>query len=294
MDGRERTLLVHRKARSVFFVVPLCSALTLSQQGATRAFPPHHPLIPVDYQFTGQPVLIGGTMARAVFISLRRLSFALFFAYPVSRLPPPRFHAGHVQLHPHRHGQGHGRDVRQHVPRGGARALAQQLAQQARLPNGVGQPQNQGHLHPRRVAQARDGGGARIVQGCAHAPRSSLGLARFVTFPLTCDTGDAGGGHVPRGRHLQEDGEAAPGCGHQGIGAGGAGERDSGSCAAARRDTRLLRTDKTRRKAWTIVSLFSGASLCPPPAWPPPWPPAWSCASPAKRRKTLSTSWVLP
>ena len=41
-DGRQRTLLVHRK-------------------GATRAFPPHHPLIPVDYQITGQPVLIGGT-----------------------------------------------------------------------------------------------------------------------------------------------------------------------------------------------------------------------------------------
>ena len=30
--------------------------------GATRAFPPHHPLIPVDYQLTGQPVLIGGTV----------------------------------------------------------------------------------------------------------------------------------------------------------------------------------------------------------------------------------------
>jgi len=34
----------------------------LMVQGSTRAFPPHHPLIPVDYQFTGQPVLIGGTM----------------------------------------------------------------------------------------------------------------------------------------------------------------------------------------------------------------------------------------
>lgn len=43
VDGRLKTLLVHRK-------------------GATRAFPPHHPLIPVDYQFIGQPVLIGGTM----------------------------------------------------------------------------------------------------------------------------------------------------------------------------------------------------------------------------------------
>lgn len=34
IDGRLKTLLVHRK-------------------GSTRAFPPHHPLIPVDYQFTG-------------------------------------------------------------------------------------------------------------------------------------------------------------------------------------------------------------------------------------------------
>ena len=37
---------------------------SLLPQGSTRAFPPHHPLIPVDYQFTGQPVMIGGTMAR--------------------------------------------------------------------------------------------------------------------------------------------------------------------------------------------------------------------------------------
>jgi tRNA-splicing ligase RtcB len=43
VDGKVKQLLVHRK-------------------GSTRAFPPHHPLIPVDYQFTGQPVLIGGTM----------------------------------------------------------------------------------------------------------------------------------------------------------------------------------------------------------------------------------------
>ena len=36
--------------------------------GATRAFPPHHPLIPVDYQFTGQPVLIGGTMGTCSYV----------------------------------------------------------------------------------------------------------------------------------------------------------------------------------------------------------------------------------
>ena len=49
MDGKMKRLLVHRK-------------------GATRAFPPHHPLIPVDYQLTGQPVLIGGTMGTCSYV----------------------------------------------------------------------------------------------------------------------------------------------------------------------------------------------------------------------------------
>lgn len=49
VNGRPRTLLVHRK-------------------GSTRAFAPHHPLIPVDYQFTGQPVLIGGTMGTCSYV----------------------------------------------------------------------------------------------------------------------------------------------------------------------------------------------------------------------------------
>lgn len=49
VDGRPRRLLVHRK-------------------GSTRAFPPHHPLIPVDYQFTGQPVLIGGSMGTCSYV----------------------------------------------------------------------------------------------------------------------------------------------------------------------------------------------------------------------------------
>lgn len=49
VDGRPKKLLVHRK-------------------GATRAFGPHHPLIPVDYQFTGQPVLIGGTMGTCSYV----------------------------------------------------------------------------------------------------------------------------------------------------------------------------------------------------------------------------------
>eukprot|EP00981_Chlorochromonas_danica_P005408 scaffold1091_cov164-Ochromonas_danica.AAC.31 len=49
VDGEIKTLLVHRK-------------------GSTRAFPPHHPLIPVDYQFIGQPVLIGGTMGTCSYV----------------------------------------------------------------------------------------------------------------------------------------------------------------------------------------------------------------------------------
>ncbi|KAK4471970.1 hypothetical protein MN116_005348 [Schistosoma mekongi] len=49
VDDKIKTLLVHRK-------------------GSTRAFPPHHPLIPVDYQLTGQPVLIGGTMGTCSYV----------------------------------------------------------------------------------------------------------------------------------------------------------------------------------------------------------------------------------
>ncbi|KAL0230466.1 hypothetical protein PCE1_004025 [Barthelona sp. PCE] len=49
VDGETKRLLVHRK-------------------GATRAFPPHHPMIPADYQEIGQPVLIGGTMGTASYI----------------------------------------------------------------------------------------------------------------------------------------------------------------------------------------------------------------------------------
>jgi tRNA-splicing ligase RtcB len=49
IDGKIKKLLVHRK-------------------GATRAFPPHHPLIPVDYQNIGQPVLIGGTMGTCSYV----------------------------------------------------------------------------------------------------------------------------------------------------------------------------------------------------------------------------------
>ena len=47
--GQLKKLLVHRK----------CS---------TRAFLTHHPLIPVDYQLIGQPVLIGGTMGTCSYV----------------------------------------------------------------------------------------------------------------------------------------------------------------------------------------------------------------------------------
>jgi tRNA-splicing ligase RtcB (3'-phosphate/5'-hydroxy nucleic acid ligase) len=43
VDGVQRLLLVHRK-------------------GSTRAFPPGHPELPAEYQTTGQPVILGGSM----------------------------------------------------------------------------------------------------------------------------------------------------------------------------------------------------------------------------------------
>ena len=38
------------------------------RKGATRAFPPGHPEIPLDYQPIGQPVLIPGDMGRASWV----------------------------------------------------------------------------------------------------------------------------------------------------------------------------------------------------------------------------------
>ncbi|KAL2719146.1 tRNA-splicing ligase RtcB [Vespula squamosa] len=61
VGGKQKTLLVHRKKKKKinYFVLT---------KGSTRAFPPHHPLIPVDYQLTGQPVLIGGTMGTCSYV----------------------------------------------------------------------------------------------------------------------------------------------------------------------------------------------------------------------------------
>jgi len=49
VDGKKMKLLVHRK-------------------GATRAFPPHHPMIPSAYQELGQPALIGGSMGTCSYV----------------------------------------------------------------------------------------------------------------------------------------------------------------------------------------------------------------------------------
>jgi tRNA-splicing ligase RtcB len=49
VDGQRMKLIVHRK-------------------GATRAFPPHHPELPLRYQKTGQPVIIPGSMGTASYV----------------------------------------------------------------------------------------------------------------------------------------------------------------------------------------------------------------------------------
>ena len=51
VDGKMRRLCVHRK-------------------GATRAFPPYHPLIPPDFYDLGQPVIIPGDMGRYSYVLL--------------------------------------------------------------------------------------------------------------------------------------------------------------------------------------------------------------------------------
>ncbi len=52
VNGQLKTLLVHRKVRVLF-------VLFSEDQGSTRAFPPHHPLIPVDYQVVYMIVMCG-------------------------------------------------------------------------------------------------------------------------------------------------------------------------------------------------------------------------------------------
>jgi tRNA-splicing ligase RtcB len=83
VDGQLKRLLVHRK-------------------GSTRAFPPHHPLIPVDYQFIGQPVLIGTH-------SLTYSPTDLLTYLPTHSLTySPRWHHGHVLIRTYRYPKGYG------------------------------------------------------------------------------------------------------------------------------------------------------------------------------------------
>ena len=49
VDGKKKKLCVHRK-------------------GATRAFPPHHPQVPLKYRGIGQPVIIPGDMGRCSYL----------------------------------------------------------------------------------------------------------------------------------------------------------------------------------------------------------------------------------
>ncbi len=53
ISGKKRRLCVHRK-------------------GATRSFPPHHPLVPARYRDIGQPVLVPGDMGRYSFVLVGR------------------------------------------------------------------------------------------------------------------------------------------------------------------------------------------------------------------------------
>ncbi|MBI5819086.1 MAG: RtcB family protein [Verrucomicrobia bacterium] len=53
INGKTRRLCVHRK-------------------GATRSFPPHHPLVPPRYRAIGQPVLVPGDMGRYSFVLVGR------------------------------------------------------------------------------------------------------------------------------------------------------------------------------------------------------------------------------
>lgn len=46
--------------------------LNIHRKGATRAFPPDHPVLPQDYKSTGQPVLIPGTMGSASYLCVGR------------------------------------------------------------------------------------------------------------------------------------------------------------------------------------------------------------------------------
>ena len=60
VGGAERSLLVHRK-------------------GATRAFPPGHPELPLEFREAGQPVILGGSMETGSFVLAGRAEGAASF-----------------------------------------------------------------------------------------------------------------------------------------------------------------------------------------------------------------------
>eukprot|EP00438_Fugacium_kawagutii_P011880 Skav219161 [mRNA] locus=scaffold648:77632:98562:- [translate_table: standard] len=59
------------------FVDGSCKQLLVHRKGSTRAFPPHHPLIPVDYQLTGQPVIVGGAAEQREICTMGTCSYVL-------------------------------------------------------------------------------------------------------------------------------------------------------------------------------------------------------------------------
>lgn len=164
VDGKQRTLLVHRK-------------------GSTRAFPPHHPLIPVDYQVRAPPVWPSSRRKDA-----RLTSNSLLFSAHRSA-GADRGDDGHLQLRPDGDRAGHDGDVRDHLPRSGTspssvtrsvclpslndflsavpgpRALSSKVPQEPGLPGCSGQTGRHGHRHPSGVAQTGDGGGEGRSQG---------------------------------------------------------------------------------------------------------------------------------
>lgn len=92
VDGKQKTLLVHRK-------------------GSTRAFPPHHPLIPVDYQVN---------VRTQTHHSVWR-SFLITIMSPAADRPagPDRRDHGNLQLCSNGDRTGHDGDVWNHMSRGG-------------------------------------------------------------------------------------------------------------------------------------------------------------------------------
>lgn len=164
VDGRPRRLLVHRK-------------------GSTRAFPPHHPMIPVDYQLTGQPVLVGGTMGTCSYVLTgtdqgMSQTFGSTCHGAVSGERENLFERYYINW----------------FTILGSRFKPSQVPSQLGLPGRSGQISIVGNLDSRGISETGHGRGARVVQGC-----------------------DRGGGHVPPGGHKQEVLQTPPNRCDQGL-----------------------------------------------------------------------------